>query len=146
MSGRKTYFLITGNKIIDGIILIIVSMVLFGGLILIVEHFGSPVFWWQKFGGMLASILFGFHIVHIIAIFSFFIVGIKFFISGIFERLLIPEKVWIYLLVYIPALICITYLTAIQILPPSLFEAIFYKLLYAILGAGIGYYIAKAGV
>ncbi|MEM7817896.1 MAG: hypothetical protein QXP52_00190, partial [Candidatus Aenigmatarchaeota archaeon] len=78
--------------------------------------------------------------------FIYFAIGTKLAISGMFESLEIPEKVWVYILVYIPALICITYLTAIQILPPEMFEAIFYKLLYLILGIGVGYYIAKAGV
>lgn len=143
---RKTYFLITGNKIIDGILTILVGFIFFSIPIGLAYTYGAFNNWW-KFFGVWGHLLAGICLFVLIPMgFIYFSIGCILFVRGIFERLLIPEKVWVFLLVYIPALVCITYLTAIQILPPPLFEAIFYKLLYLILGAGIGYYIGKAGV
>ncbi|MCM8802845.1 MAG: hypothetical protein NC827_06015 [Candidatus Omnitrophica bacterium] len=131
--------LITGNKIVDGIITIFIGLVFLSSAIFIAYKYGSPVFWWQIFGGALASLIFGFYIVIIIGGFIFFTVGLHLIVSKIFETLLIPPKAIYLSIIYIPTLICITLLTFYGILPPEIFE----KMVYSILGIIIGYLVSK---
>jgi hypothetical protein len=140
--------LITGNKIIDGFIVLIIGLVLFGLHGLLVQVFGYPSEWWKLWGGFWSSIVTGFWLVLFFGGLIFEFVGISFIIRGIFERLLIPEKLLYLAIVYIPAMISLTLLALYTVIPPELYAKLFEwlvdKVLVFIVGALMGYLYAKS--
>jgi len=135
--------LITGNKIIDGIITFLIGLGFIGVCALVVKFYGFLNVWWQIWGHPLSDIFIGLWAALFAAGFIYFYIGFRLFISGIFETLLIPEKLLYVAVIYIPAIMSITILAFYAILPPALFAELFKWLITFFVGAVSGYLVAK---
>jgi len=139
--------LITGSKIIDGFIVFIIGLILLGLHGLIVEIFGYPSGWWRLWGAFWSQIAIGLWLSLFIGGLIFAFVGFKYIISGLFERLFVPEKLIYVAIIYIPAMVSLTLLALFAVIPPELYAKLFEwlvdKILVFIVGALIGYLYAK---
>jgi len=143
----KEIFLITGNKVIDGLIVFFLGLIFLGIGVLTVKVYGYPGIWWQYWGGFWSQMAIGLWIALMGMGFVYAFIGFRYFIVGLFETLLIPEKLLYVAVVYIPAIVSLTLLTMYAILPAELYAELFKwlidKVLVFIVGALIGYLYAK---
>jgi hypothetical protein len=138
---------ITGNKLIDGLISLFISFVIFGICLWVAKVYGSPAFWWQIFGGVLASVLVGVYAVALLFGFSLFSAGFLLVIDWWFERRIFAvveiSKEVLTIVLYIPTLLSLVYLVAKGVLPWEPFLDFLKNFLLLILAAGAGYIIGK---
>jgi hypothetical protein len=147
MSKKVKTLAITGNKLVDGLISLFISFVIFGICLWVAKIYGSPVFWWQIFGGVLASVLVGVYAIALLFGFSLFSAGFLLVIDWWFERRIFAvveiSKEVLTIVLYIPTLLCLVYLVAKGILPWEPFLDFLKNFLLLILAAGAGYIIGK---
>jgi hypothetical protein len=147
MSKKVKTLAITGNKLIDGIISLLISFVIFGLILWSAKIYGSPVFWWQVFGGVLASILVAVYAVALLFGFSLFSAGFLLVVDWWFERRIFAvveiSKEVLVIVLYIPTLLSLVFLVAKGILPWEPFLDFLKNFLLLILAAGAGYIIGK---
>jgi hypothetical protein len=150
MSEKKVKALaITGNKLVDGLISLFISFVIFGICLWVAKIYGSPAFWWQTFGGVLASVLVGVFFVALLFGFSLFSAGFLLVVDWWFRRKVFAavaveiNKEVLTIILYIPTLLCLVYLVAKGILPWEQFLDFLKSFLLLILAAGAGYIIGK---
>jgi len=121
---------ITGNKLVDGLLATFISLILLGICLYVAKVYGSPVFWWQIFGGVLASIYVGLFAVGLLAGFSLFGAGflliVDWWYDKVIESFLKKTKVLedlesyrnLFLtIIYIPTLLALVYLVAKGVIP-----------------------------
>jgi hypothetical protein len=140
---------ITGNKFIDGLISLFISFVIFGVCLWVAKVYGSLAFWWQIFGGILASILVGVFFVALLFGFSLFSAGFFLVVDWWFRRKVFAavaveiSKEVLVIVLYIPTLLSLVYLVAKGVLPWEPFLDFLKNFLLLILAAGAGYIIGK---
>jgi len=143
----KTIILITGNKIIDGIIVMLCSLVFLSIPITLTYYYGYFGNWYQIWG-VLGHLLGAICLFVLIPMgLLYFTIGLYLVVHGVFERLLIPEKAIYLAIIFIPTIISLTLLTLYGILPPNLYayllEKVLDKVITFIIGATMGYLYAK---
>jgi len=119
MSKKVKTLAITGNKLIDGLLATFISLIILGICLYFAKIYGSPVFWWQIFGGIWASILVGIFAVGLVAGFSLFVVGLKFLADWWYEKVLSEaiDKNLFLAIIYTPTLLTLAYLVARGTIP-----------------------------
>jgi len=150
------------NRLVKGIICLLVSIVLFISCVAVAKVYGYPANWYEIFGHPLAEIYTGFYIVlGIGGTVLFWFIGLLICFDWLFENYLfkikakifevIPKEIVLLILVallFIPSLASIVYLVAKLIVPwEVLVDFIKWFILIvwsAFTGGIIGYYIGKS--
>lgn len=153
MSKEVKTIKITGNKLVDGIILLIIGFALAIGIPLFAYEITGglpPMDWWKIWGRIAWDIIVPLFYLAILFGIALFSVGLIYVIKAIVEPFAIALEIdkmiilgILLALVYIPTLVSLTYLVVKLILPYPEFLEFLKWILYPILTAIAGYIIGK---